>query len=64
MEKKTHTGMGQFRYTLENELNLGICGAEGREDFLQKEQCGQRHGTDGHEGTPGAIKGRVICNVR
>lgn len=56
--------MGQFRYTLENDLHLGICGAEGREELLQKRQCRQRHGTDGREGTPEAIKGTVICNVR
>lgn len=49
---------------MENELNLGICGAEGSKHLPQKEQCGQRHGTDGHEGTPEAIEGTVICNVR
>lgn len=64
MEKKIYMGMGQFRYILENEFNLGICGVEGREDFLQKEQCGQRYGIDGYEGILGVIKGRVICNVR
>lgn len=37
IEKKT-CRKSQFRYTLENELNLGVCGAEGREDLWQKEQ--------------------------
>lgn len=47
IEKEDWCRKSRFRYTLENKLNLDICGTERREDVLQKELGGQRH-----EGAP------------